>query len=55
MLTFLFPQRRRLTASCQMFLQSMNNSLLAGTIAPAVWGSTLSLSLHHRLSAGRRN
>ena len=47
----------------------MNNSLLAGVIAPAAWGSTLSLSigmaclmltgaacswLHHRLSAGRR-
>jgi DHA1 family bicyclomycin/chloramphenicol resistance-like MFS transporter len=64
-----FPQQRGLAASCQMFLQSMNNSLLAGIIAPAAWGSTLSLSigmaclmltgaacswLHHRLSAGRR-
>ncbi|MFT3961919.1 MFS transporter [Propionivibrio sp.] len=64
-----FPQQRGLAASCQMFLQSLNNSLLAGIIAPAAWGSTLSLSigmaclmltgaacswLHHRLSAGRR-
>ena len=64
-----FPEQRGLAASCQMFLQSMNNSLLAGVIAPAAWGSTLSLSigmaclmltgaacswLHHRLSAGRR-
>jgi len=40
-----FPQQRGLAASCQMFLQSMNNSLLAGVIAPAAWGSTLSLSI----------
>ena len=40
-----FPEQRGLAASCQMFLQSLNNSLLAGVIAPAAWGSTLSLSL----------
>ena len=40
-----FPAQRGLAASCQMFLQSMNNSVLAGVIAPLVWGSTLSLSV----------
>lgn len=60
-----FPEQRGLAASCQMFLQSMNNSLLAGVIAPAAWGSTVSLAIgmgslmlagaacawmHHRLS-----
>ncbi len=40
-----FPTRRGLAASCQMFLQSMFNSLLAGLIAPALWGSTLTLAL----------
>ena len=28
-----FPAQRGLAASCQMFLQSMNNSVLAGVIA----------------------
>ena len=61
-----FPAQRGLAASCQMFLQSMNNSVLAGVIAPLAWGSTLSLSvgmavlmlvgagcslLHYRLTA----
>ncbi|MDR1936787.1 MAG: multidrug effflux MFS transporter [Candidatus Accumulibacter sp.] len=60
-----FPEQRGLAASCQMFLQSMCNVLLAGVIAPLAWGSALSLSigmaclalsgaacswLHHRLS-----
>lgn len=40
-----FPTRRGLAASCQMFLQSMFNSVLAGLIAPALWGSTLTLAL----------
>lgn len=39
-----FPAQRGLAASCQMFLQSMFNSLLAGAIAPALWGSTTSLA-----------
>lgn len=41
----LFPDRRGLAASCQMFLQSMSNSLITGLIAPLVWGSTRTLSL----------
>jgi len=40
-----FPTQRGLAASCQMFLQSMNNSLIAGVIAPMAWGSLLTLSL----------
>ena len=39
-----FPQQRGLAASCQMFLQSGFNGLLAGVIAPLVWGSTLTLA-----------
>ena len=60
-----FPTRRGLAASCQMFLQSTFNSVLAGMLAPALWGSTLTLALgmagllalgalatalHHRIS-----
>ena len=40
-----FPTRRGLAASCQMFLQSAFNSVLAGMLAPALWGSTLTLAL----------
>ena len=40
-----FPTQRGLAASCQMFLQSTFNSVIAGVIAPALWGSTLSLAL----------
>ena len=40
-----FPTRRGLAASCQMFLQSTFNSVLAGILAPALWGSTLTLAL----------
>jgi DHA1 family bicyclomycin/chloramphenicol resistance-like MFS transporter len=40
-----FPEQRGLAASCQMFLMSMNNVLLAGVIAPMAWDSTLSLSI----------
>lgn len=62
-----FPEQRGLAASCQMFLQSIFNSFVAGMIAPALWGSTLTLSLgmgtlmllgilavftHHRLTVG---
>jgi DHA1 family bicyclomycin/chloramphenicol resistance-like MFS transporter len=39
-----FPEQRGMAASCQTFLQSAFNSLLAGLIAPLVWGSTLSLA-----------
>lgn len=61
-----FPNQRGLAASCQMFLQSIFNSLVAGMIAPALWGSTRTLSfgmgtlmlvgaasawLHNRLAA----
>ena len=40
----LFPQQRGLAASCQMFLQSGFNGLLAGVLAPLLWGSTLTLA-----------
>ncbi len=40
-----FPAQRGLAASCQTFFQSGFNSLAAALIAPALWGSTLSLSL----------
>lgn len=40
-----FPQQRGLAASCQMFLQSGFNGLLAGVLAPLLWGSTLTLAL----------
>ena len=41
----LFPEQRGMTSSCQMFLQSMFNSLLAGMIVPLLWGSTRFLAL----------
>lgn len=40
-----FPAQRGLAASCQMFLQSMANGLIAGLLAPALWDSTLSMAL----------
>lgn len=40
-----FPAQRGLAASCQTFFQSGFNSVIAALIAPALWGSTLSLSL----------
>jgi len=39
-----FPQQRGLAASCQMFLQSIMNSVAAGAIAPALWDSTVTLA-----------
>jgi DHA1 family bicyclomycin/chloramphenicol resistance-like MFS transporter len=39
-----FPAQRGLAASCQMFLQSMTNGLVAGLLAPALWVSTRSLA-----------
>ncbi len=40
-----FPEQRGLAASCQTFFQSGFNSLAAALIAPALWGSTLTLAL----------
>ena len=40
-----FPQQRGLASSCQMFFQSSANGLLAGILAPLIWGSTQSLAL----------
>ncbi len=40
-----FPMQRGLAASCQMFLQAGSNGLVAGVLAPALWGSTLTLAL----------
>jgi DHA1 family bicyclomycin/chloramphenicol resistance-like MFS transporter len=40
-----FPEQRGLASSCQMFLQSMCNVVVAGMIAPLAWGSALSLSI----------
>lgn len=40
-----FPEQRGLAASCQTFFQSSSNSLGAALIAPALWGSTLTLAL----------
>lgn len=40
-----FPAQRGLAASCQTFFQSGFNSLTAALIAPALWGSTLTLAL----------
>ena len=39
-----FPKQRGLAASCQMFLQSGSNGLVAGVLAPLIWGSTQSLA-----------
>jgi DHA1 family bicyclomycin/chloramphenicol resistance-like MFS transporter len=40
-----FPAQRGLAASCQTFFQSGFNGLAAAFIAPALWGSTLTLAL----------
>jgi DHA1 family bicyclomycin/chloramphenicol resistance-like MFS transporter len=40
-----FPHNRGMAASCQTFMQSGSNGLVAALIAPLVWGSTLSLAL----------
>jgi DHA1 family bicyclomycin/chloramphenicol resistance-like MFS transporter len=39
-----FPAQRGLASSCQMFLQSIFNGLVAGVIAPVLWGSTRTLA-----------
>ncbi len=61
-----FPTQRGLASSCQMFLHSIFNGIVAGAIAPALWRSTFVLAggmaallltgsacawLHHRQSA----
>jgi DHA1 family bicyclomycin/chloramphenicol resistance-like MFS transporter len=38
------PAQRGLAASCQSFFQSSFNTVIAALIAPALWGSTLSLA-----------
>ena len=40
-----FPEQRGLAASCQMCLQAGPNGLVAGVLAPALWGSTRTLAL----------
>ena len=60
-----FPEQRGLAASCQMFLQSLANGLVAGVLAPILWGSTRTMAfgmgilmllgaasawMHHRLT-----
>ncbi|MDD2885514.1 MAG: multidrug effflux MFS transporter [Dechloromonas sp.] len=40
-----FPAQRGLAASCQTFFQSGCNGLAAALLAPALWGSTLTLAL----------
>lgn len=39
-----FPNQRGLAASCQMCLQAGTNGLVAGMLAPALWGSTRTLA-----------
>lgn len=39
-----FPAQRGLAASCQTFFQSGFNSISAALIAPAIWGSTLTMA-----------
>jgi DHA1 family bicyclomycin/chloramphenicol resistance-like MFS transporter len=39
-----YPEQRGLAASCQTFLQSGFNAFAAGIIAPALWGSTLTMA-----------
>jgi DHA1 family bicyclomycin/chloramphenicol resistance-like MFS transporter len=40
-----FPQQRGLAASCQTFIQSGFNAVVAGLIAPALWDSAFVLAL----------
>ncbi len=40
----LFPEQRGLAASCQMFIQSACNTLIAGVAAPLLWNSPLNLA-----------
>ncbi len=49
-----FPEKRGLAASCQTFIQSTGNALMAGLLAPLLWHTplTLALSLCGFLAAG---
>lgn len=40
-----FPEQRGLASSCQLFLQAGSNGLVAGVVAPLLWGTTLTLAL----------
>jgi DHA1 family bicyclomycin/chloramphenicol resistance-like MFS transporter len=40
-----YAAQRGLAASCQTFLQAGFNAVVAALIAPALWGSTLTLAL----------
>lgn len=40
-----FPEQRGLAASCQTFLQAGSNGLIAGLVAPLLWGTPLILAL----------
>ena len=40
-----FPTQRGLAASCQAFVQSTVNSVVAAVVAPLVWGATHHLAL----------
>jgi len=40
----LFPHQRGLAASCQSFVQSSGNAIVTAVLAPALWGSAISLS-----------
>ena len=41
----LFPARLGMSSSCQGLIQSAFNAVVAGMIAPLLWGSTLTLAL----------
>lgn len=41
----LFPEQRGLAASCQFFLQSAANALIAGILAPILWKTAFTLAL----------
>ena len=40
----LFPARHGMASSCQGLIQSALNAVVAGAIAPLLWGSTLTLA-----------
>ena len=41
----LFPARLGMASSCQGFIQSGINAVIAGAVVPLLWGSTLTLAL----------
>lgn len=40
-----YPEQRGLAASCQTFMQSAGNALIAAVVAPLLWASTVHLAL----------